>query len=186
MVKRLKARVRGIVGLGILGAVAGFGVGAIWGVASAMIRSGVYVDPDYLRFLTGTALGNAIGFMKIGTFTTAGFGVLLAAVDSRRSLDELPLWRMALFGALVGASFPPIYVIGQMGFSVYLDAALSFLPVMGVLGVVGGAVASSMVAIAKRASRPELESSGESSGVLPESDGSRVEWSGAHRGIDRR
>lgn len=168
MVERLKAKLRGIVGLGIVGAVAGFVVGAIWGVASSMIRSGVFVDPDYFRFLSGMALGNAIGFMKIGAFTTAGFGVLLAAVDSRRSLDELPLWRMALFGGLAGASFPPIYVISQMGLSVYLSTAVSFVPVMGVLGVVGAAAGSSMVAMAKRANRGELDSSQESSGVLPE------------------
>lgn len=170
MVKRLKAKVRGIVGLGVLGALAGFAVGAIWGVVSSMVRSGVFVDVDYLRFLARMAVGNAIGFMKIGAFTTAGFGVLLAAVDSRRSLDELPLWRMALFGALVGASFPPIYVIGQTGFSAYRAAALSFVPVMGALGLAGAVVASSMVAIAKRANRRELEGAGESSRALPEQD----------------
>lgn len=114
------------------------------------------------------ALGNAIGFMKIGGFTAAGFGLLLTSGDSRRSLQELSLWRMGLFGGLVGASFPPIYVIVQMGLSAYLSAPLSFLPAMGALACVGGVLTSSLVAIAKRANRAELRSADEAAEALPE------------------
>ena len=52
-----------------------------------------------------------MGFLMIGAFTAAGCGVLVAATDATRSIEELPLWRMALFGALAGAVFPPIFVM---------------------------------------------------------------------------
>jgi hypothetical protein len=155
---RLRARIRGIIGLGIVGGLLGFVGGGIWGVVSSMVRSGVHLEADYFRFLAGMALGNAIGFMQIGGFTAAGFGVLLAAVESKRSLQELSLWRVGLLGALVGASFPPIYVIGSQGLTAYVAAAASFVPVMGALGVVGGLLAASLVDVAKRADRAELPS----------------------------
>lgn len=173
--KRLKARIRGVIGLGVIGALVGFVAGALWGLASSVVRSGVSLDPDYLRFLWSMSFGNAVGFMKIGGFTSAGFGLLLTAADSRRFLDDLRLWRMGLFGGLVGASFPPIYVIGRMGFTAYWDAASSFLLVMGVLGVIGGVLTTSMVAMAKRANRNELAASRGSSGALAEVSEQEVE-----------
>lgn len=156
LAERLKAKIRGIFGLGIIGGVAGFVTGAVWGVVSSAVRSGVFLDVDFLRFVGRMALGNATGFMMIGVFTGAGFGAMLAVVDSKRSIEELPLWRMALFGALVGAAFPPIFVIWRIGVAAYLGSALSFVPVMGVLGGIGGVLTASMVAMAKRASRAEL------------------------------
>lgn len=157
---QLKAKLRGIAGLGLIGGVAGFLGGALWGIVASMVRSGIFFDTEYLRFLGRMALGNATGFMLIGASTGAGFATLLAAFDPGRSIEDLPLWRMGLLGALVGAAFPPIYVIVTMGLPVYLASAPTFLPVMGVLGGVGAAFTTSVVAIAKRASRSELPTDG--------------------------
>lgn len=160
---RFRSKIRGILGLGLVGGAVGFGVGAIWGGILSVLRSGIVFDVDYLPFLLTMVLGNAKGFMMIGAFTAAGFGGLLAMADSRRSLEELPLWRMGLFGALVGAAFPPIFVVWRMGVSAAsLSYAVTLLPVMGVLGCAGGVLTASMVALAKRA--PE---------ELPPGDGAR-------------
>ena len=152
----LEAKLRGIVGLGLIGGVAGFLTGALWGITSSLVRSGIFFDAEYLRFLGRMALGNATGFMLIGASTGAGFATLLAAFDPSRSIDDLPLWRMGLFGALVGAAFPPLYVIAAMGLPGYLASAPTLLPVMGVLAGVGAVFTTSVVAIAKRANRSEL------------------------------
>ena len=160
----LRTKVRGILGLGIVGGFAGFVGGAIWGVASSIFRSGIFFDPEYVRFLFRMALGNAMGFMMIGAFTTTGFAALLAAADSKRSLDELPLWRMGLFGGLVAAAFPAVFMIARFGISAYVDAALSLVPVMAALGLAGGVLTSSMVAVAKRSSREELPAAQEPPG----------------------
>lgn len=164
--RRMARKARGIVGLGLLGAIAGFVLGGVWGVVTALLRSGVVLDPAYLGFLGRMALGNAVGFAMIGAFTTSGFGALVASVDSKRSLEELPLWRMALFGALVAALFPPIFVVGRQGLAGYLEIAASLLPVSGVLGVIGGTAAASLVAVAKRTGRAELRGDDEGAGRL--------------------
>lgn len=169
LAEQFKAKIRGILGLGLIGGFVGFVGGALWGLVSTMLRSGIFFDADYLPFLGRMALGNGIGFMKIGAFTMAGFAVLLAAVESRRSITELPLWRMGIFGALVGALFPPIYVISRMGLPVYLESAQTFLPVMGILGGVGGVTTAAIVWIAKSADRKELRSA-EMPGVFSDSE----------------
>jgi len=166
MMKRLAAKVRGLLGLGLVGGAAGFLLGGVWGVVSSALRSGIFLDVGYLRFLLDMAWGNALGFAQIGAFTTAGFGVLVAAMDSKRSLVDLPLWRMGLFGALAGAVFPPLIVVWRIGLAAYLEAALSLLPVSIVIGLVGGLATASMVAAAKRADRQELPAESESMSQL--------------------
>jgi hypothetical protein len=161
LMKRLAAKVRGLVGLGLLGGAAGFMLGGVWGVVSSALRSGIFLDVGYLRFLLDMAWGNALGFAQVGAFTTAGFGVLVAAIDSRRSLVDLPLWRMGLFGALAGAVFPPLIVVWRIGLAAYLDAAVTLLPVSVAIGLIGGLATASMVAVAKRADRLELPTQGE-------------------------
>lgn len=153
---RLRARVRGVLGLGVIGGGVGFVAGGVWGVLSSMVRAGVVFELDYFRFLLRMGIGNATGFMLIGAFTAAGFGVLLSVIDRRHTLEELPLWRMGLLGALMGASFPPIYVIWQSGFSTYWATASQFLPAVAGLAAVGGVLTSSMVAMARRAGGDQL------------------------------
>ena len=161
MMKRLAAKVRGLVGLGLVGGAAGFLLGGVWGVVSSALRSGIFLDLGYLRFLLEMAWGNALGFAQIGAFTAAGFGVLIAVTDSRKSLADLPLWRMGLFGALAGAVFPPLLVVWRIGLTAYLETALSLLPVSIVIGLLGGLATAGMVAAAKSTDRQELPAESE-------------------------
>lgn len=158
LLKRLARKARGVMGLGVVGGVAGLLLGGVWGVVGAVARSGIFFDVGYLRFLWQMALGSGLGFAMIGAFTASGFGVLVAAADSRKSLEDLPLWRMGLFGALMGAVFPPVLVISRVGLTGYLGGVVSLLPVSAVLGLAGGLGTASLVAIAKRAERAELPS----------------------------
>ncbi len=153
----LKTRVRGVLGLGLFGGVAGAAVGAVLGVVRSVVLSGFFADAEYLRYVLAMAFGNAVGFGMMGAFTTAGFGVLLAATERHHTLQELSLWRMGAFGALVAASFPPLFVVATAGPAVYLAAARALLPVSGVLAVAGGAATAGLVAVAQRAGRRELE-----------------------------
>ena len=162
----LKTRIRGVLGLGLVGGAAGAAVGAVLGVIRSVVLSGFFADPEYLRYVLGMALGNAVGFGMIGAFTTAGFGVLLAATERNRTLGELSLWRMGAFGALVAASFPPLFVIATAGPGVYLAAAKALLPVSGVLALAGGSATAGLVAIAQRAGDREMEGPAGSRGRL--------------------
>ena len=63
---RLRARVRGVLGLGVIGGGVGFVAGGVWGVLSSMVRAGVVFELDYFRFLLRMGIGNATGFMLIG------------------------------------------------------------------------------------------------------------------------
>ena len=162
----LKKKARGVVGLGLLGGAGGAVVGAVLGVVRAVALSGLFADPEYLRYVLRMVLGNAVGFGMMGAFTTAGFGVLLAAADRKHTLDELPLWRMGVFGGLVAATFPPLFVIATAGPGVYLDVAPALLPVSAALALAGGTATAGLVAIAKRAARREVEPPAEPSGRI--------------------
>ena len=158
--------VRGVVGLGVIGGAIGAVLGGAWGGFTAVL-AGFFPDPGYLRFVWAMVLGNAMGFGMIGAFTASGFGVILALTDARRSLDELPLWRMGLFGALAAAAFPPLFVIGTAGWSDYLAAAEYLVPTSLWLGALGGGGTMTLVAIAKRAGRDELPPGTASTPELP-------------------
>ena len=162
----LKTRVRGVLGLGLFGGAAGAAVGAVLGVIRSVVLSGFFADPEYLRYVLGMAFGNAVGFGMMGAFTTAGFGVLLAATERHHTLQELSLWRMGAFGALVAASFPPLFVIATAGPAVYMTVAKALLPVSGVLALAGGSGTAGLVAIAQRAGARELEDPTGSQGRL--------------------
>lgn len=101
----------------------------------------------------------AIPWSLLGASIGTGFGALVAVTDAKRSLEELPLWRMGLFGALAGAMFLPAYVLLREGMGPLLD--LGMLPFMGVFGAFGAILSSSMVSLAKDAHRDELSAADE-------------------------
>ena len=137
---------------GVLG-VAG---GALWTVGTTLLRLGVFVDGGFWWHVGADVLGGATLWGLLGAFTATSFGSFLAIADSKRSLDQLPLWRMAVFGAVAGAAFMPALVAIRVGLPTLFDAAHTMLPTMGLLGTVGAAFTTSLVAIAQRAHRAEL------------------------------
>jgi len=154
--EKIRAKIRGLLGLGLVGGVVGIFGGAIWSLVFTLLSLGFFVDVGFWSHVADRVLGAATLWGIVGVFTGTGFGALLVAMDSKRSLDELPLWRMGLFGAVAGAAFMPVYVLVRFGVGPLLDAPLLLLPYMGVFGTLGAMFTSSLVVMAQRAHRAEL------------------------------
>lgn len=145
----LARTLRGLLGVTGLGGAAGALVGAFLASARGLVGWGAaWAWPDVIGVATG-------GFLY-GATCGLGFGLALLAVDSKRSLRELPLWRMAALGALLGAGVPVVFMLLTSGLDHFLYAPGIVASVTTQGAVLGGLVASSMVALAQRADRAEL------------------------------
>jgi hypothetical protein len=152
----LLRKARGLLGVGVtwgaLWAVIGAGVGAIIGI----------VDPSAWTF--GNPIVEwALGIGAYGLVSGVCFGGLLVLGEGRKTLHDLALGRVAVWGVLGAAFVPPLF--GLLG---TFPAGTTLLDVLGAVGVtafLGGAFASSSVAIARRAAleagdRPEVLGAG--------------------------
>jgi hypothetical protein len=140
-------KVRGLLGLGAIGA----GLGAVFGTAWFTVSG----------FLAGTLVFKAVAnaavvYGSFGFFTAAGLGLLLANARSRASLDEIGVAWSGVIGAVAGAAFPLVFNILMLQSLLPLRLITGFLPIMGTLGLFGGALAAGMVAAAKYEDRREL------------------------------
>jgi hypothetical protein len=106
----LLRKVRGVLGLGVSGAVLGFLAGVPIGVALG-------------------SLGPWVGFLTFfGAATGVGFGAILGITDSYRSLDQLRTWQAALIGGGLGAFIAALFPVngGQfIGTAAVLGATLT-------------------------------------------------------------
>lgn len=153
---RLRSRLRGLLGLGSLGGLLGALGGAVWTLGANLLDLGVFFDSGFWLYVASNVMGAAALWGLLGSFTATAFGSLLVLSDSRRSLDQLPLWRMAVLGAVAGAAFWPTFVAVRFGVATVINAAPTLLPTMGLLGTFGAAFTTSLVVIAQRAHRAEL------------------------------
>lgn len=149
-------KLRGLLGLGLVGGVLGFAGGTLWSIGTSLVRLGVFIDRGFWWAVASDALGTATLWGLLGAFTATAFGSCLALTDSKRSLDQLPLWRMAALGAVAGAAFLPAFVGIRFGVTTLIDAAHTLPYSMALLGTFGAAFTTSLVAIAQRAHRAEL------------------------------
>jgi len=156
-VERLARKARGIVGLGLVGAGVGLLGGGLWGLVTTVLNAGWFWDANYWQFVFSEALNAATFWALPAAFASSGFGLLVAALDGRRSLTELPLWRMTLFGAVGGALFIPAYLLRYMGWEAVASFPLAMLPQVGLFAVMGGGLTASLTVLAKRAQRAELQ-----------------------------
>lgn len=126
-------RLRGIIGMAVTWAVAGAGLLTGLGLVLGAGVSGVMAT-----------LGAFMGFLSGGAF-----GVMLSIVERRKRLEDLSLWRMALWGGFGGfvmaGGLTLIYGRGLLwGF-------------MTTIAVTGAVISTGTVAIARRADRKLLE-----------------------------
>lgn len=131
-VRKFLRRLRGIVGTALT-----WGVG--WVVANALLCLVTGVPLQFLGPLSGTAMFQ--GFLAGGTFAT-----ILSIAERKRTLEELSLPRVALWGGIGGMligflAFP--FMVSQ-GFPL----ARMFLPVV-VDGLIGAGFASGSVTLAR-------------------------------------
>ena len=133
------------------------GVAATWGVAWGAIFAAVGLvigvfDPDSIDPGEGPLLVARIG-ATYGFVTGTSFGALLGLAERHRSILNLPLWRVAAWGALAAS----VYIL------------LTPVPNGMLLFVcpIGAALAAGSVALAKRAERAALPSAVNPPAALP-------------------
>lgn len=129
----------------------------MWGFITTVLDIGWFWDANYWSFVLSEALHSATFWALPAAFASSGFGLLVAALDGRLSLTELPLWRMTLFGAVGGALFIPAYVFVRIGLTAFAPFPLAILPQMGWFALLGGGLTASLTTLAKRAQRAELQ-----------------------------
>lgn len=136
------------------------GVGITWGAAWATIGAGVgyalgLASPEIWTWSNPVAEW-ALGIGLYGFVSGVGFGGLLSLRESAKTLGELSLSRIALWGALGAVAVPLLFgALGTFG------AGTTVADVVGAMLVTGGLGALSApgsIAIARRA---ELEAAEE-------------------------
>jgi len=137
-VKRFLRRIRGVIGAGILWSMG-------WGVVFLGFR--LLFGPPQAELSSVVAVGMFFGF-----FGGASFALILSVVERRRNLDQLSLWRVALWGFLGATAL--LLCLRLFG----LGSAISFGPsitTLGFQGLLGAGFATGSVAIARQET-PEL------------------------------
>ena len=142
-------KLKSLLGLGAIGAGLGAAVGAGWFIISGLLVGTI---------VPSAVVNAAVVYGSFGFFTTSGLGLVLANARSKASLDDISVRWSGLVGAAAGAAFPLIFNIIMLQSLVPLRLIEGFLPIMGTLGLFGGALTAGMVAAAKKEHRNELES----------------------------
>lgn len=133
-------KLRGIVGTGLTWA-------AGWGV----LFGGIFAS---LGSPLGAVLEAVVGGAFLGLFAGGSFAIILSIAERRRTLEELSLRRIALWGGIGGMSlllaFSPLALARLIDAGLPLRAMVSFLLPMGISGILGAGFAAGSVALAKR------------------------------------
>ena len=145
---KLMRRLRGLLGVGVtwgtLWAGIGAGIGLLVGMASPEVWGWTNPILDY-----------AIGIGVYGFFSGVGFGTLLSIGEGRRTLLELSLLKVGVFGVL-GAVLIPL-AFGMLGTFAAGTTVVDILEAVLLTGVLGGTFAAESVVIARKAELREME-----------------------------
>ena len=130
--KRFLIRLRGLVGVSLLGATAGvlFGVG--WGVLAQLGFLPRFYDAPLIGQLQ--VFGSVFGV--IGTLVGGGFGLLLTTTSGRLTLGDLDPRRIAALGGFAGA-VGPLLVLSFIGGWLPPAATVPIVLIGGGLGALG-------------------------------------------------
>lgn len=138
-------RVRGLFGVGLTW-------GALWGAIGGAIGAVIGVVSPTAAIYGNPIIEWALGMGAYGLISGMGFGTILSLREASRTLQEISLKRVAMWGVLGSAAVPLLF--GAMGF---FEAGVTVMDVLGAMLVtagLGGLSAPAAVAIARRA---ELE-----------------------------
>lgn len=137
--------IRGLLGIGAVGAVAGGALVATLAAVVQLIDGAIIPQLIGYAFLAGAGLGLA---------TTSLSGVVLAATSRGRRLEELSFWRATTVSGVLGAAFP--MALGALGG----DAVPPFVaeaPAIVICALFGSLLGGGLVALGKEARLRELQ-----------------------------
>ena len=135
-------KIRGLAGVGITwGALWGL-IGAGVGLVIGMVTPGAW--DWYNPILTW-----AFGIGAYGVVSGVGFATLFSLSEGRKTLFDLSLRRVALWGVLGSAAVPLLF--SAAGWLPIGTPLVDILGAVGVTGALGGMFAPGSVAIARRA-----------------------------------
>jgi hypothetical protein len=138
-------RMRGVVVSSVIWAV-------IWGLAgtSIVLSHVLRYDPRQSTELWQVFARATLSFAFLGGFSGAVFAVVLAAFERRRTLDELAMGRVALWGALGGMALPLVAVAATVSQIWSLDILGPMLLLCTMMGGLGAGCATVTLALARR------------------------------------
>ncbi len=154
--KKFLRRIRGLLGVGVTWGGLWSVIGAVFGLVHG------WVQPEIWTW-SNPVFGWAVGMGMYGFVSGVAFGGLLSLREGRRTLADLSLRRVALWGVLGAAAVPPLF--GVLGLFEVGTTVVDIVQAVFLTGFLGGTFAPTSVAIARRA---ELQSG--SRDLLPNSD----------------
>lgn len=117
---------------------------AAWGGIATLVSvvSGGPLLPSFLTF--------GVMFGAVGGISGLTTGLLIARAESGRKVEDVSIWRVALWGFLGG--FAPAGLFGLLGltFGASAGAIVPLLVLGGISGAVGSAISGSATAAARR------------------------------------
>lgn len=149
-------KLRGLVGVGLFGTIAGGLFGGLFAFASSVL--------GFLN-LFGTFQSSVTVLALFGGASSIVMGVSIPMLARSERVSELSPLVPGFIGLLVGAAAPLVLVAGIRGTVAIPGIGL----VAAITGVFGGALTAGMVAIAGQAERRELEAGSSTSEKLIES-----------------
>jgi membrane-associated protease RseP (regulator of RpoE activity) len=135
----LMRRLRGLLGLGVTWGAGWAGIGAAIGLAIRLVAPPAWGSP---------ILAWALGMGAYGFVSGVGFGKLLWFREGRKTLGELSLKRVALWGVLGSAAVPLVFAL--LGAFNVGTSALEVAEAMAVTACLGGTFAAGSVVIARK------------------------------------
>jgi len=139
---KLLRRIRGLLGVGLTW-------GALWSAIGAGIGLVIGIVRPEAWELANPILVWALGMGLYGLVSGVGFGTLLSLREGRKTILDLSLRRVAIWGVLGAAAVPLLF--GALG---TFEAGTTVADVLGailVTAILGGTFAPASIAIARRA-----------------------------------
>jgi len=133
------------------------GTGLTWALGWGVLFGGLWVA---LGSPLGAVLEAVAGGAFLGAFAGGSFAVILSIAERRRTLEELSLRRVALWGGIGGMALilvlSPLALIRLLDAGLPISAMLQFVIPLGISGVLGAGFATGSVALAKREDQKKI------------------------------
>ena len=143
----LLRRIRGIIKTGLTWAVG-------WGAGLGLLQIVVSIGAGYPLTLLGSIVGGAMS----GFIAGASFATILSITERHRTLDQLSLKRVALWGSIGGAGLFLLVVPQMLSAGMPLGMLITaYLGPTLIAGLLGAGSAAGSVALARRGDESLIE-----------------------------